>query len=310
MKHWIHILICLLFVSTSCFSQASSAYSSSKTQSLRAYGDYAIVSEIHPQDIFILNNDQGLSEGASSLQISQAPSLGHVEVINNEFIRYTSTVGYLGTDELVYKVCNKHGECDEAKVIIEIKDFNFKPIAVADTVFLKPRELAEINVLENDEKLYDKPIHTSILIDIENGYSSVDSDGLLTTTFDTSFRGVDSCKYIISDKEGDAAEAWVFFKIKGDVKDDILIPQAMSPNGDGLNDEFKIPDLQGVPMQLSVFDALGKVVYLDNVYQNNWDGMGNSGIYSGKICDNGTYYYILKVPDFDKEFSGFIYINK
>jgi gliding motility-associated-like protein len=68
-------------------------------------------------------------------------------------------------------------------------------------------------------------------------------------------------------------------------------PNAFTPNGDGLNDEFTFlhPDSNGV---LTVFDRGGAVVHSGKAI---WDGKKN-----GEVLPVGVYYYIFKPEDGDQ----------
>ncbi len=61
-------------------------------------------------------------------------------------------------------------------------------------------------------------------------------------------------------------------------------------NGDGVNDYFIIKDLDKYsnPVEISIFNAWGDLIYHNTDYQNNWDGT-----YNGQLLDAGTYYYII-----------------
>jgi len=68
---------------------------------------------------------------------------------------------------------------------------------------------------------------------------------------------------------------------------ELVVPNAFSPNGDGINDRFEIRYIQ--PLPLNVVDRTGKVIYQNNAYTNQWDG-GN--------LPTGVYYYDIVLPDF------------
>ncbi len=72
--------------------------------------------------------------------------------------------------------------------------------------------------------------------------------------------------------------------------DDILIfPNIITPNGDGFNDQFVIPNADKYPNNiLQVFNRWGKKVYEQQNYDNQWDGGGLS---------EGTYFYIFRYLD-------------
>lgn len=77
---------------------------------------------------------------------------------------------------------------------------------------------------------------------------------------------------------------------------DVFVPNAFSPNGDGLNDRF-IPGFfnqRGYKVAVfRVFNRWGQVVYDGSGKSaQGWDGTDGN---KGKPADSGTYYYLLKV---------------
>lgn len=72
--------------------------------------------------------------------------------------------------------------------------------------------------------------------------------------------------------------------------DNIFIPNAFSPNGDGKNDVFRIVTAAGFELiQLEVFDRWGNKIWSTLDARNGWNGT-----YKGKDCDLDTYYYIFR----------------
>jgi len=68
-----------------------------------------------------------------------------------------------------------------------------------------------------------------------------------------------------------------------------MIPNLISPNGDGKNDYFVIQGIEGyVERELTIFDRWGTKVYYSKSYDNSWDAAG--------LAD-GTFYYILKLSE-------------
>ena len=76
-------------------------------------------------------------------------------------------------------------------------------------------------------------------------------------------------------------------------KDNIFIPNAITPNGDGVNDTWIIRDLAEIKNnEVMIFSRWGDVLFTARPYNNDWDGT-----YNGKPLPAGTYYYILKLDD-------------
>lgn len=82
-----------------------------------------------------------------------------------------------------------------------------------------------------------------------------------------------------------------------------VIPQGISPNGDGLNDSF---DLSSYDVQsLEVFNRNGRLVYSKANYLNEWSGQSNNG----DELPVGTYYYVMKYQG-NKTKAAWVYINR
>ena len=89
----------------------------------------------------------------------------------------------------------------------------------------------------------------------------------------------------------------------------LYIPEAISPNGDGLNDQFVIKGLSAYPeSSLTVFSRTGVVVYMNDDYQNDWAGVPNKGRLSGRPVPSGTYYYILCPGGTKRKIKGFVFV--
>lgn len=75
-----------------------------------------------------------------------------------------------------------------------------------------------------------------------------------------------------------------------------LVPNAFSPNGDGLNDRFRIENITYQhALEFRVFNRFGQCIFYTMDAKNGWDGTFN-----GKPCDVGTYYYLIRIAYPDK----------
>lgn len=72
---------------------------------------------------------------------------------------------------------------------------------------------------------------------------------------------------------------------------EIIVPNVITPNGDGDNDALVIEYLDLYPgSELLIFDRWGRKVFEATDYKNDWDGGDNA---------DGTYFYILNITDPD-----------
>ncbi|RAJ29600.1 putative repeat protein (TIGR01451 family)/gliding motility-associated-like protein [Pedobacter cryoconitis] len=85
---------------------------------------------------------------------------------------------------------------------------------------------------------------------------------------------------------------------------DIIIPNVITPDGDGKNDRLVIPGIEHYPGSvLLIYNRWGNQVYRATNYDNSWTGEGLSG---------GTYYYVLqlKTGQNTKGYKGWIELLK
>ncbi|WP_010230611.1 gliding motility-associated C-terminal domain-containing protein, partial [Gillisia marina] len=78
------------------------------------------------------------------------------------------------------------------------------------------------------------------------------------------------------------------------------IPEGFSPNGDGINDRFVIPDIaENFPnYSIEIFNRWGNVVFKGNANTGDWDGISNqSGTLGDDVLPVGVYFYILNYND-------------
>lgn len=74
----------------------------------------------------------------------------------------------------------------------------------------------------------------------------------------------------------------------------IFIPDAFSPNGDGLNDQFVIVTDGLMHFEIRIFDRWG-----ENVFHSTDPGISWNGTYKGSFCPIGTYTYMIYTTDND-----------
>jgi len=72
----------------------------------------------------------------------------------------------------------------------------------------------------------------------------------------------------------------------------LLIPNVFSPNGDGINDQFKINYDGKEPFMMQVYDRWGRLIFDDeNSPRNGWNGRATSG----QAASEGVYFYSISI---------------
>ncbi len=117
--------------------------------------------------------------------------------------------------------------------------------------------------------------------------------------------------FVLSVSDGNACRAFDTVRVRVlDVPPPVVtfIPNMITPNDDRSNDVW---DLQAVPeannCTIDIFDQFGKPVYsFSGAYAQNWAGTNNNG----NPLPQGTYLYIIKGISNNKEYKGYLHIQR
>lgn len=93
----------------------------------------------------------------------------------------------------------------------------------------------------------------------------------------------------------------------------LVVYNEFSPNGDGVNDYFKIDCISRYPGNtLQVYNRWGNIVFQTKSYKNDWDGTpnGRAMVQPEDQLPVGTYYYILDLGDGSEPRTDWLYLNR
>ncbi len=190
-------------------------------------------------------------------------------------------------------VVTVNGNCaNPTKDTIVIKNFiDDLSLAVINTATVCSNSELNLNSIANGGKpnynftWFLEPAGSVISTSQNLNTTSPGSEGTYTVTV----RVIDSCEYIRTTTQ--------IFTVLPPC--DVVIPNVMSVNNDGINDVFIIKNLQYHPnTSVTIYDRWGRKVYENANYQNDWRADGLS---------DGTFFYVIDVPD-DKKYNSFITI--
>lgn len=75
---------------------------------------------------------------------------------------------------------------------------------------------------------------------------------------------------------------------------EIFIPNAFTPNGDGLNDYFMAEGKNIDSFRMKIYNKWGEMIFeSENIYQG-WNGQ-----YENRPCPQGTYIYTIQYTGFE-----------
>lgn len=187
--------------------------------------------------------------------------------------------------------------------------------AINDTAQTNVNESVVINVVDNDlpQNTID---HTTISIvsPPSHGIATVAANSSVVYAPEELYAGQDEFIYSICDYLGNCDHANVLVLVN-DLP--LFIPEAFSPNGDGINDRLVIKGLEKYKtVGIEIYNRWGNIVFQSANYSGKngdtgfWDGTVTSGMHTGSgPVPSGTYYYILKMNG-NKNISGAIYLDR
>ena len=176
------------------------------------------------------------------------------------------------------------------------------PSAFADLVNLGPlaNDTISLNLLANDH-FGSKGVDLSILSSSVFGGTLIPAGGDMLFARERCFAGTIDFDYEICSvgcpELCDTASAKIVVEANdSDVGCD-EVPNGITPNGDGLNDELVFDVLLNNPPsefpdnEIIIFNRWGDIVFQAKPYLNDWKGTNDSG----KDLPQATYYYILRL---------------
>jgi gliding motility-associated-like protein len=148
------------------------------------------------------------------------------------------------------------------------------------------------NVGSNDNS-GGRPVTYTVVTNPAKGKVTLDAKGEMVYTPNLGFAGTDQFTYRIclSDCPALCSTATVTIKV---VQRECIIPNAITPNGDGVNDQLIILCLvdNAFPNNsIRIFNRWGDEVYFASPYKNDWNGINSK---DNKDLPASTYYYIFK----------------
>ncbi len=273
-----------------------------------------------PISIPVLENDMDPDGDGLTLILLTPPGNGNAEVSEGQIV-YTSDLGFIGTDYLMYQICDDGTPAlyDTAFVTIEvIANQTPEVIANDDAATSIENVPVTVPVLGNDSWPLDSALVVTIFSDpISGGIVTVNGDNTIQYTPPLDFVGEDSFQYILcAGLLCDTATVimTVLPEDEPPVECEIEIQGGFSPNDDGINDGFQIEALdcyQEQNPELIIFNRWGSEVYRKQPMAGTdvWDGTWDV---NGEQLPDGTYYYILILNENDsgESLQGFVELRR
>ena len=221
----------------------------------------------------------------------------------NYCIEYTGVD--IGRESACIVICDTRNICDSAFFDVEVIEFGELPVAVDDVDTTDRGVPIVLNVRENDIAFGVTEEGLTIVEEPLFGEVFINLDGSITYFNDDFCERNDEFTYSICNDIGcDTATVTIYIRCI-----DIVVFTALSPNGDGVNDEFFISGVEEFPNSvLTIYNRWGNIVYRATNYQNDWTGTWRNN----QDLPDGTYFYQLELnePDNNRRFEGFLELHR
>jgi parallel beta-helix repeat protein len=162
--------------------------------------------------IDVLANDIDVDKDPLIIIQVTSPQYGAVST-NGQFIYYTPTQNYFGTDLLTYSIVDCHGGTATASVTININRLNHNPQAIDDTTTVSYNsQQNQIDVLANDNDVDGDSLTITYVSTPQHGIASI-TGAFISYTPEQDYQGIDTFSYIIIDGHGGITFATVTITI-------------------------------------------------------------------------------------------------
>lgn len=225
--------------------------------------DSVTISVLSNPDITILNGDTAICPGDTFL-IKTTPNYSAPFQYNwNTSAETTNQITFADTGEIIVQISHPAG------------------CSGSDTI--------NINPIKNPKP--DLGADTTVCLSIKGGLLlSADTAKLTVWTTPT---GVDTNathfalvpgNYTVFQSNGNACNATDRIEIEDFCSTKLFMPNAFTPNGDGLNETFGAESAETYDYELYIFNRVGNLIFESHDLHNRWDGVNSQpGVYAYRV---------------------------
>ncbi len=243
--------------------------------------------------------------------ILTSPTKGTATIEADNSITYTASQGTVGADDVEYQICNQCNQCSSEFIRITIN--NEAPTITVPPAQAEAGGIVTIPLAGNIIDVNDNvDLNTLTITQQPASGAPATIDGNLDLIIDytgVTFVGTDQLRIEVCDFDGLCATSDVSVIID---PLQIVVINALSPNGDNQHDFFEIQNIEFFPgNEVQIFSRWGDLVFETTNYNNTnnfFDGTANKG--PGGSLPSGNYYYSINLQDGTGFVTGFLVISR
>lgn len=180
-----------------------------------AVNDAATTDEEAAIEILVLSNDSDPENDSLTISRISSPVHGTATISSTQYLVYTPTTDYYGSDSFNYTISDGNGGQDTATVVVTVNPLNDAPLAVDDAAFTEANTAVVVDLLANDSDVDGDSLSIVSVTQGSNGHVSDGGDGSVVYAPDNGFSGLDAFAYTVSDGAGGSDTASVTIIVGG-----------------------------------------------------------------------------------------------
>ena len=233
-----------------------------------------------------------------------------------------------GETTVTWTAVDNSGNTSICQFNVTVLDSNLPPTAVDDQFTVTSGTQLTGDVRLNDSDLTEpiNMLNVTLKDPARFGKLSLNQNGTFTYMPDPEFVGTDHFTYELCKTSNSSlcSQAGVTITVVRNTDCTFFVPNGFSPDGDGINDNFKIKCISNYPNAfLRIFTRSGIKVYEKKHYGNIdfwgsetdawWNGQTDNKLnVGGRVLSTGTYIYILELEEGNKNkvLTGAVFLSK
>ncbi len=263
------------------------------------------------------------------VSIATAPTKGVASVGTDNRISYTPNSATIGSDVISYQICNQCGLCDLAVVNILIPNEPpvIAPPASVSAVTGSSVTIPIAGLLSDPNNNLDIATLAVVSQPASGASASFNSNNELVINYSgITFTGTDNLTIQVCDTSGSCTTQVITVAVTAPPPtppptptptptptSEIIVYNALSPNGDLFNPYFKIENIETVAPEnkVSIFNRWGdKVFEVENYVNDDPVRRFNGESNKGNALPSGVYFYKIDFRDGRTELTGYLTLKR